>query len=210
MADFYEYLWALVGYGKWLITGGPYLVDNIVRRVWPTGSQWLDKRLSPTTRTRCELWIVFSAIFLAGFLAWRDEHSARFNSAVQNSGINAGRYQWELLSPNETVALRAELRGIASQPVAVFCNGDDCGNLARNFRDLFEDLGWLDVYCCSWAFGTLPRGITLWGANDELRGIAGRIERATKGHLKVNVTETFLFDTAKYPLQLYIGPKPSS
>src|SRR5580692_8381208 len=55
MGEFYEYLWALAGYGKWLLTGGPFLVENIIERVKPSWSQWLDKKIAAAIRLRIEI-----------------------------------------------------------------------------------------------------------------------------------------------------------
>ena len=67
----------LAGYGKWLLTGGPFLVENIIKRVKPSWIQWLDKKIPAAIRLRIEIGIMLIAVFIAGFLAWRDEHRAR-------------------------------------------------------------------------------------------------------------------------------------
>jgi hypothetical protein len=87
MGEFSEYLWALAGYGKWLLTGGPFLVENIIKRVKPSWIQWLDKKISAAIRLRFEIAIILIAVFVAGFLAWRDEHLAR---AALESGPTKG------------------------------------------------------------------------------------------------------------------------
>jgi hypothetical protein len=83
--EFNDYLWALAGYGKWLVTGGPYLVENIVKRVKPKWIAWLDGRISARLRNRVEIGIILIAIFIAGFLAWRDEHIGRLQAEARSS-----------------------------------------------------------------------------------------------------------------------------
>jgi hypothetical protein len=75
--DFWEYLSVLASYSKWLLTGGPFLAENIVKRVKPSWTRWLDQKISAGIRVRIEIGILFIAAFVAAFLAWRDEHIAR-------------------------------------------------------------------------------------------------------------------------------------
>jgi hypothetical protein len=77
MGEFYEYLLALAGYGKWLLSGGPYLLETLVKRLKPSWIERLNSVVSAKARLRAETGIVMMAIFFAGFLAWRDEHIAR-------------------------------------------------------------------------------------------------------------------------------------
>jgi hypothetical protein len=99
MGEFYEYLWALAGYGKWLVTGGPYLVENVVKRLKPEWIAWLDTKISAQFRRRIEVGIVLIAVFLAGFLAWRDEHIAR--QIVEQKLIEASKPK---VPPEPTIA----------------------------------------------------------------------------------------------------------
>jgi hypothetical protein len=91
MGELWEYLIVLAGYGKWILTGGPFLAENIVKRVKPSWTQWLDKRIAAATRVRIEVGIIIVAVFFAGFLAWRDEHLARHfasNNPLQQTTID--------------------------------------------------------------------------------------------------------------------------
>jgi hypothetical protein len=72
--DLLSYFWALWGYARWLLAGGPFFVDAILKRAFPAASAWIDKRIHPTTRVRIEVALLFFAVFSAGFFSWRDEH----------------------------------------------------------------------------------------------------------------------------------------
>ena len=80
--------------------------------------------------------IGIGCLFIASYQAWLDEHEAR-KTAEQTS---SSPYHWQLLSPSEMSALRTEFRSMVPRPIAILCGGDDCGDLSRSFRDVFEDL----------------------------------------------------------------------
>jgi hypothetical protein len=75
--DFWSYIGVLWADARWLLAGGPYFIDTIVKRAWPDGAEWLNGFVRPKIRYNIEITIIGLAIFLAGFLAWRDEHHAR-------------------------------------------------------------------------------------------------------------------------------------
>ena len=72
--DLTSYLWVLWGYARWFLGGGPFFVDSIIRRTIPSLAIWLDSLIKPKVRVRVELVLLFLAVFIAGFLSWRDEH----------------------------------------------------------------------------------------------------------------------------------------
>jgi hypothetical protein len=74
--DFYAYLWLLAGYAKWLLTGGPFLMDTLLKRYRPDYAAKLDRFIAPELRRQLEIGVLIAAIFFAGFLTWRDEHNA--------------------------------------------------------------------------------------------------------------------------------------
>jgi hypothetical protein len=155
-------------------------------------------------------WVVYifaaSGVVIATFLAFRDEYDElqRFRTAGQSI---ESPYHWRLLSSEEIAALRSELRDINPQRIFILCVADDCGDLARSFRDVFVDLHW-QVHCCNWSFSGFEPGIQLWGASDQLRGIAGKIEHATKGRLKVDLSPRSPVDTRQTEVVISIGAKP--
>jgi hypothetical protein len=64
------------------------------------------------------------------------------------------------------------------------------------------------VECCQFGYHGFDPGIQLWGENSQLTAIAGKIELATRGRLKIDVSKTYTMDPAKFPVQIMIGPKP--
>ncbi len=75
--DFSSYLSALWGYARWILAGGPYFADAIVKRAFPKGAAYLDRFLKPNIRRILEITLIVGALFWASFLAWRDEHHSR-------------------------------------------------------------------------------------------------------------------------------------
>jgi hypothetical protein len=116
-------------------------------------------------------------------------------------------YRWRLLSSEEKAALRSELRELPPQRVFILCVGDDCGDLARSFRDVFSGLHW-KVNCCHWSFSGFAPGIQLWGGSDQLKAIAEKIEHATRGRLQVDLAPQSVIDTNQTELVISIGSKP--
>jgi hypothetical protein len=64
------------------------------------------------------------------------------------------------------------------------------------------------VECCQFGYHGFDSGIQLCGANAQLTDIAGKIELATRGRLKIDVSKTYTIDPAKFPVQIMSGPKP--
>ena len=123
------------------------------------------------------------------------------------SGVPVSPYQWTLLSADEAAALRGELRETPPLAIGILCASDDCGDLARSFRDVFKDLHW-QIMCCGWPFGTLGEGLAVYSKDKSLgTNIAKKIEGATKGRLKVDLIQKFLYDPEKFPVQIVIGEK---
>ena len=101
MTDFTDYLVALAGYGKWLLTGGPFLAENVLKRIKPSWIRWLDERIPPAMRIRVEVAIFLAAVFLAGFFVWNDERVTK-QALVKN--LQA-----------EALALKAEIATLQSK-----------------------------------------------------------------------------------------------
>lgn len=204
MSSLYQYFLAVLP-KWWAVVSACALfgLEPLVRAYWPWGAKQLE-RLSHQTRTRIEIGIFIAAIFYAGFSAWSDEREARV--AAEQTGVTSP-YRWRLLSADEVTALRTELRDEKPLSMAVLCQEDDCGDLARSLRDVFRDLHW-PVMCCTWPFGGIKDGISVFSVDEALgKSIAQKIERATKGRLKVDIDPQFKWDPKKFPVQIEIGAK---
>ena len=131
-------------------------IDAAIEAWWPWAKSQLD-RVSIRIRRKLEIAVFVISIFYAGFAAWNEGHDARIK-AEQRIPINP--YHWALLSPEEIVSLRAEIRKIPPQSIAIMCNEDDCGDLARSVKDVFKDLNW-KVVCCAAAGWNRGRYLSL-------------------------------------------------
>jgi hypothetical protein len=199
-SDFNSYLAALSAHWLAFMSTGPFLADRLVTWLWPRGRGWLD---TFSHRQKLYLFLIVAGIFWAGYSTWHDEHERRIS--VEQT-IAPSPYHWQFLSAEEQASLRATIRDIPPQPIAIFCNEADCDDLAKSFREVFRNLNW-EVACCTFGFGGFDPGLRLWAKTSELKAIAEKIEAASKGRLKVDFTDKPTYDPAKYPLQLFIGAK---
>jgi hypothetical protein len=139
--DFGSYLWALAGYARWLLAGGPYLIDTLLKRLSPEKAAWLDKRLSPQRRRRAEVGIFLAAIFFAGFLAWRDERVTRLSGERRTA--NTARH----LTDDQKVRMAEQMRLSPDENYVVEFNSvpncDECEDYAQELREFVGTLpGW--------------------------------------------------------------------
>lgn len=74
MEDFKLYLMAIAANYKWLLAGGPYFLEGLVKRALPDGWKKLDARWPPSKRKPVEIAVMLLGVFLAGFFSWKDEH----------------------------------------------------------------------------------------------------------------------------------------
>jgi hypothetical protein len=209
MGEIYLYAKDFLGHWWPLVSAGSLLgLEEYVERCWRSGAENL-KKIPDARRKQARIAALLLASFYSGYLAWDDEHKARLEaeSKVPTKTEAPSPYKWPMLTPEETVALRDKIREIDPGPVSVSCAEDDCGDLARSFRDIFDGLHW-KVMCCHFPFGGFDPGIHLWAENPTQRRVAHDIEQATNGRLKVDMAEHFTWDVKKYPLQITIGSKP--
>jgi hypothetical protein len=75
MGQFYEYLLVFVAYWWALVPGGILALDSTLETYFESYRRRLDKIGSRATRTRFLFIITLLAVFLAGFLAWKDERN---------------------------------------------------------------------------------------------------------------------------------------
>jgi hypothetical protein len=141
IADLSLYFWGLWGYARWFLAGGPFFVDTIIKRIFPEFASKIDRVVKPQTRVRIELLLLFLAMFVAGFLAWKDEHLGRI--AAEGSPSRAGRH----LTSGQQERLKTRLRADGDQKYSIQINSvpncDECEDYAQEFRDVFNELnGW--------------------------------------------------------------------
>lgn len=87
----YEYLSAVFAYWWILVSGGVLAVEQAIESFWEDSSRWLDQYISQEKRRRVRLVISFLLIFYAGFLAWRDEHTARIEAEKKIAEISSNK-----------------------------------------------------------------------------------------------------------------------
>jgi hypothetical protein len=198
------------------------MFDNAAAFIWAVGSHWVASMSGVVaigvgiiqylrqTKFHPSTWVFIGigCLFIACYQAWLDEHEARINADI---AFSPSPYHWQMLSPSEALALRSEMRDITPEGEAMFilCAEADCDDLAKSFRDVFRDLHW-KVDCCASSFSTFDPGVHLWASKPHLREIAGKIELATKGRLKVDTSGNFTMDPDRFHLQITIGPKPET
>jgi hypothetical protein len=86
MDVFYLYL-AAVGANWWaFMMAGPFIIDEAIKWLSPRGKAWLERNLGIEKRRRIEVYMMVFGVFLAGFLAFKDEHEARQRAETQNHG----------------------------------------------------------------------------------------------------------------------------
>ena len=144
MGDFNLYLTA-VGTHWWaFMMGFPFVIDEIVKWFWPSGKEWLATHLSPQGRRRIEIVLMLAGVFIAGFLAWGDEHTARLSSEAKLGTSSASRRQ---ISTEQRTRLTASLRLQPNESYTVEFNSvpncEECEDYAQDFRDFISTLpGW--------------------------------------------------------------------
>ena len=74
LSDFYAFLLALLPHWWVFLTSGPASVDRVLRNHWAAYAAWADKRWDAHARARLFRQVAFAGVFVAGFLAFRDEH----------------------------------------------------------------------------------------------------------------------------------------
>jgi hypothetical protein len=80
VGDLFTYVQALFGHWWVLVMGGLFKVEPFVEQFLPSLKGWLDPRVSKEAKRRALNWAAILAVFVAGFLAWRDEHNARLEA----------------------------------------------------------------------------------------------------------------------------------
>jgi hypothetical protein len=101
--------------------------------------------------------------------------------------------QWQPLSSQEAIALRANWRAFGPQHLGVLCAIPACADLAESIYDVAkDDLDWPAIYASTYFADTINSGIEIWsyhGAVGMRDKIADSLEQATNGRLKISSHE---------------------
>jgi hypothetical protein len=122
MGDFYLYFGAVAT--KWFVymTAGPFLLDEVLKRIWPKGRAWLAKHIAPKKRRRLEVILIIFGVFYAGFLAFRDEHKARViaeakASEVSPESVNQMKQELEQIKAERDERLSREWSALTNEQI---------------------------------------------------------------------------------------------
>jgi hypothetical protein len=111
-----RYLWALLQYW-WLIVSGILLSGEQVLEVFfPRLRERLNRFISKARRQRALTMLAFAAVFLSGFLAWRDQDAARQRAEATSAALAAENADLRTRpEDNEIATLRAEVAALRSK-----------------------------------------------------------------------------------------------
>ena len=73
MGAFSDYLFELWRNWIWFMTGGPFVAERITKQIWPGYDTWAARYLAPATRQKLVAGAAIVGIFIATFLAFRNE-----------------------------------------------------------------------------------------------------------------------------------------
>jgi hypothetical protein len=105
MEEIQLYLWALGANAKWMLAGGPYFLEGIVKRLAPEQFKKLEERWPATKRKPFEIWIMAIGVLLAGFFAWKDEHALRVAAETQVTTL-----QTQLRQKKDRASIKEQLK----------------------------------------------------------------------------------------------------
>jgi hypothetical protein len=207
MQDLPHFL-ALILWNFWTVAAGVMLAfEPVMRWFFEKYDTTAARYIPPHQRRRAARIAALCAFVFANYLAFHDLNDENRSLKAERATSNQSPYRWPLLTPQETAALRAKFREIPATTAAIVCSEEQCADFARSFEDVFEGLGW-KITCCNYSFSGFDPGIHLWGENQQLLGLANKIESATNGRLKVDFSERPPLDITQFNLQISIGPKP--
>jgi hypothetical protein len=131
--DFQLYFVAIWANAKWLLAGGPYFLEGLVKRLFP--DWWennVDAQWPPAKRTRIEIVIMLAGVFLSGFFAWRDEHILKVAAETTITSLQAELAQKRAEDPSSR--LKSQIRELANFP-----NGPETSQPTTLFQTMDMD-----------------------------------------------------------------------
>ena len=144
VADFCAYLHALLPNWWWLMGVGPLGIDPILRSVWPSYTAWADREWPLKRRAKIFRGVAFACIFVAGFMAFREE-KAKLD--LVNKNIEAAHHEdylpYDPIPQDKIDAFVQMLREHGKHPVAEIAAVGDPSTTAilEQIRDAFERAG---------------------------------------------------------------------
>jgi hypothetical protein len=94
---------------------------------------------------------------------------------------------WPPLADDEAAKLRSKLRGLAKEPLSIWCNADNCRDIAETVRDAFHQANWGDPQIEESIFPLNFVGVSIAPDTEKTRALANAIEEATAGRIAVRV-----------------------
>jgi hypothetical protein len=100
---------------------------------------------------------------------------------------SANSRYWTPLNAEESTKLRSKLRGIAKELLSIWCNNDNCRDLAETLQDTFKQASWDEPQIQESIFPLNFVGINIAPETEKTKAIANAIEEATAGRIVVRV-----------------------
>lgn len=92
-SDFYGYASALLGYWWLLVSSFVFTSEQFIEQFIPPLKRWMDKHVHKERKRRFLNALALLCIFIAGFLAWRDEHAAHETVRTERDSARGERDQ---------------------------------------------------------------------------------------------------------------------
>jgi hypothetical protein len=106
--------------------------------------------------------------------------------SAKTTALDNNRY-WPPLTDDEAAKLRSKLRELAQEPLSIWCNGDNCRDLAETVQGAFHEANWGDPQIEESIFPLNFVGISVAPDTEKTRSLANAIEEATAGRIVVRV-----------------------
>lgn len=84
----WSFIWALISNWILYMTAFPLILDDLIKWCSPKVSSWIEAKLSGTKRRKAEIYLMFSGLFVASFMAFDGEHMARTKAESDNQTLS--------------------------------------------------------------------------------------------------------------------------
>jgi hypothetical protein len=106
--------------------------------------------------------------------------------ATASASLENKRY-WLPLADDEAAKLRSKLRGLTQEPLSIWCNGDNCRDIAETVQAAFQQSNWGDPQIEESIFPLNFVGVHVAPDTEKTRALENAIEEATAGRIIVKV-----------------------